>query len=145
MDSLDDLLAWGDALEDLLAGAGLLHAFDELAGLGFTQARHDLQGVLGLEHLVALRLVVPDIAASARVSKRLIQSVDLYDVRSAFAMERLWKNLRAIRSGRKLSLDPEKNDLAQFKGFGNIKSCLHRCSVLVQRLLGLKSTLWAAQ
>ena len=36
-----------------------------------------------------LRIVVPDIAAYDRVYKRLIQSVDLYDVSSAFAMERI--------------------------------------------------------
>ncbi|MCF4128343.1 Lrp/AsnC family transcriptional regulator [Methylobacterium sp. SyP6R] len=36
-----------------------------------------------------LRIVVPDIAAYDRVYKRLIQSVELYDVSSAFAMERI--------------------------------------------------------
>ena len=36
-----------------------------------------------------LRIVVPDIAAYDGVYKRLIASADLYDVSSAFAMERI--------------------------------------------------------
>ena len=36
-----------------------------------------------------LRVVVPDIAAYDEVYKRLIEAVDLYDVSSSFAMERI--------------------------------------------------------
>ena len=57
-----------------------------------------------------LRVVVPDIAAYDAFYKRLIERVDLYDVRSIFVMEEMKRTTRAAPRLRRLSGPVERPD-----------------------------------